>query len=503
MAKEKPVKREEAIINWFKKPDNAVLIGIITLAFVVRLYHFIITLNQPLWWDEAEYLAASKHFAFGIPYVVNPQRPPFFQMIAGFFLKIGLGEPSIKFFLVLIPSVFLVWAVYLLGKEMYNKKIGLIASFLTALSWTLLFWTSRMQPDYISMSFQVLAVFFMWKFWKNNKTLPIVLAGAFSAISFMFKVSGLLIPLIFAIFILGKDRLSAFKNKKYYYFAITFLLFLSPLFIWNFTQYGDPLATRKNYSPVLETNEPFKIVQNLTFYYLVTENVLFVLFILGLILGLKFLLYSDILLKDKKKIFNPDIFSVLVLIVVSLFYMFWIKETQDRWVFLWLPFIFFLTGKASLSIYDYLKKYGKVLSALLVLALLLIAGYSNYHHATTIIEGKKDSYEQIKQAGIWLKENSNPQDIIFSRSQPQMSYYSERKIVNFNSVDNPTPNLEDLNLLLDKYHPEYIMVSIYETNPVWMQDWIIQNQAKLTPVHALFADRSQQQATVVIYQISY
>ena len=36
---------------------NLMFFGIILIAFIIRLYYFIYTYNQPLWWDEAEYMS--------------------------------------------------------------------------------------------------------------------------------------------------------------------------------------------------------------------------------------------------------------------------------------------------------------------------------------------------------------------------------------------------------------------------------------------------------------
>ena len=167
---------------WLKKPDNAILAAILVLAIVVRLYFFFQTSGQTLWYDEADYMSTAKHWAFGIPYMLNVHRPPLFQLLDSFGFDFGLSEMWIKFLLVLLPSIVLVWLVYLLGKEMYNEKIGLIAAFLIAVSWTLLFWSMRFQPDYLSMCFSVLAVLFMWKFWKNGGTKNVIWAGIFALI---------------------------------------------------------------------------------------------------------------------------------------------------------------------------------------------------------------------------------------------------------------------------------------------------------------------------------
>ena len=126
---------KEAIKNWFKQKDNLLLFLVIFGAFIFRLIFFLQTYNQPVWWDEGEYLSMAKSFVYGIPFDFNPQRPfllPAF--IAGIF-AIGLGEAAARFITVVLPSLGAVIAMYFLGKEMYDKKVGIIASFLLAVFW--------------------------------------------------------------------------------------------------------------------------------------------------------------------------------------------------------------------------------------------------------------------------------------------------------------------------------------------------------------------------------
>jgi len=55
--------RRSKIFGWIKKPSNLAFIGVILFAIIVRFYYFWITKNQPLWWDEAEYMSTAKSFA--------------------------------------------------------------------------------------------------------------------------------------------------------------------------------------------------------------------------------------------------------------------------------------------------------------------------------------------------------------------------------------------------------------------------------------------------------
>ncbi|MEK6906843.1 MAG: glycosyltransferase family 39 protein [Nanoarchaeota archaeon] len=492
--------RKEKIRAWLKDKSNLIFLGIIIFSIIIRLYYFLMTKDQTVWHDEAEYLSMAKHFFFDVPYILNPQRIFLFPWITGLLFILGLSEQTIRFFLVIIPSIILVILVYLLGKEMFNKEIALIASLLTSVSWTLLFWTMRFQPDLISMCFQVLSILFMWKYWKNKKTSLIIYSSIFASLGFMFKVSGLLVPVIFFVFIFIKDKFSIFKNKDYWIFLAIFIIVLIPQLIYAHYAFGNSLALfGTTYTTSVVNDMPFGWY-NLNFYYLFTENILFILFLIGVLISLSFLTYLDILIKDKNKLLSAELFSILIFVIISSYYIFWIKGTDDRWVFLWLPFIFFIIGKALLFIYGYLKKYNKLFALIIILTLLGYGVYSQMNHVDELIKIKKDSYSQVKDAAFWIKENSESGDLILSASYPQTVYYSERKVQYYR----PTfENESSFNSFVNLNKPKFIVVSVFEYHDKWLLDWVDKNQYRLIIKKVYFADQEQKNALLIIYEINF
>ena len=170
--------------NQIKNKDLFYLIVILVAALIIRIFYLVISKGQVLWWDEAEYMSTAKHWAFGIPYNINEQRPPIFQLLAAGLLKFGFGETALKFLLVVLPSVALVWVTYLLGKEMFERKVGLIAAFGTSIVWSILFWSVRFQPDFFSVTLQMLALLFFWRFIKSNSPKLAIYTGLFSVVAF-------------------------------------------------------------------------------------------------------------------------------------------------------------------------------------------------------------------------------------------------------------------------------------------------------------------------------
>ena len=58
-------KREKNALKFVKK--HWIIILIILLAFSINFYYFLLTKNQPLWWDEAVYGVNANHLVYGAP----------------------------------------------------------------------------------------------------------------------------------------------------------------------------------------------------------------------------------------------------------------------------------------------------------------------------------------------------------------------------------------------------------------------------------------------------
>jgi len=100
-------------------------LGIVLLLIVsgiFYIYYYILTKNQAVWWDEAEYLLKAKNIAFSTPETGFWEgRPILFSIILAGLFKIGFSEGSIRL-LLLFVSIGTVWLVYLFGKKLYDEK---------------------------------------------------------------------------------------------------------------------------------------------------------------------------------------------------------------------------------------------------------------------------------------------------------------------------------------------------------------------------------------------
>src|SRR3989344_3878454 len=115
--------KKEKLKNLFTDKNKLILLAIIVFAFAIRLYYFFLTKNQPLWWDEADYMAYAKNLA-GIEngWIVTSAHNSIFPFIVSLFFKFGFSEVMIKFFVAFIPSIVLVLVTYFLCIEIFEDK---------------------------------------------------------------------------------------------------------------------------------------------------------------------------------------------------------------------------------------------------------------------------------------------------------------------------------------------------------------------------------------------
>lgn len=503
--------RDAKMKNWFienfwQNKTNLILLSIILATMIIRIFFFMqsTAAGQTLWWDEAEYMSQGLHYATGIPYLENPGRPPAFQYMIALCISFGLNENWIIFLLSLLPSVLVVVLVFILGSSMFNKRVGLIAATLLVVSWDFIFWSNRAQPDFLSLCCQVLAIFYFWEMLKKKSADPsasvtsdAIWAGVWSAAGFYFKVSALLIPAAFLIFILLKDKLKIFTKKEYWIYGISYIIAFLPYIVWSYVIFGQPLGFVQGYSPdMVDPNAGFAWNAILYFKFL-GLNVMSLLFIAGLVVCLKALLYLDIIIK--KNDLDIRLFIILIFLISLAFYIFYIRAIDDRWVFIWLPIMAILCGMVLDKIYQWTEQYGnwKWLSVIMIIGLLAWASYEQFNYAQDTINVKVGSYKDVKDAAIWMAQNSQPNDIIMSVSYTQTVFYSKRHVETFSTMDQKA--LEDY---VDKNHPIYIAVSIFEPHQPWVYNWV-QNNSRLFPVMGYFIDSAKTQPSLIIYKFNY
>jgi uncharacterized membrane protein len=146
------------------------ILVILVLGFLVRL----ITLNQSLWLDESINVLAAKNLPFWhfvTSYPVGDFHPPLYFGILWIWGHLfGFSEISVR-----MPSVIFgvatIYLTFLLGKELYNKKIGLVSALFIALNPMLVYYSQETRMYSLSAFSVVLCCYFFIKLLKGKKYL--------------------------------------------------------------------------------------------------------------------------------------------------------------------------------------------------------------------------------------------------------------------------------------------------------------------------------------------
>ncbi len=490
-----------------KNKEDIFLIIILLLAFFLRIKYF--NINTGIWWDEAEYLVMAKDFAFHPSWVDwSSARPMFLPLIWALFLKIGLGEISIRFFTEFIPSFGLVLLIYLIGTEIYNKKVGLISSFIYSVFWLSLFLTGRLLTEQTSLFFGLLSIYLFWKgYIKKEKNYYIYLSGIFMLVAVLirFPTGFILLPLV--LFLLIKDRLTFLKNKQIWLSVLITGLATIPYLVWNFIKFKSIFPAFQFYvtsevtSAIHQFSEPAYYIFKYPLTYLNWPLLIF--FIVGLIIILIDLtLGFDVIIKQTDKKYNEDLFVLLWILIPIFFFVFIYKYSEERYLLIILPAILFITSKGLLKVYEYIKKYNNIFAILLIFIILIYAGFQQYEQGKDLINVKKDTYLQVKEAALWIKENTPPDTRVhITANQMEFMAYAERKTSN-----GAGHNESDFYDRMKMFNPDYLIISYWYQKEVAYPDWFIkilqENTERYQPVIAFFVDKEKTQPGAIILKIN-
>jgi 4-amino-4-deoxy-L-arabinose transferase-like glycosyltransferase len=494
--------RKEKIKAWFKDPYNLLLTGLFVFIIILYLYYFFKIGQQPIWWDEGDYLAIAKVWAQNM---ATPEwwghfismRPLVLPLIWTVFLKTGFGEIFLRFFTELAPAILSIFLIYSLGTHLFNKKIGLISAFLISINWVFMFYSFRLLTDIPSLFFSALALYFFWAKYEKpriekNEEKPIYLwlAVALGVLSFLTRYIGVLTLVVIAFYLFATRRFSLFKDKNIWIALFVGLLFLSPYFIYSYLTQGSffPALSVYHGSQATAPHRPFAF-DTLTFHlpnFLGLFTLLF--FVLGFILLMEIFLYFDLILKQKEKTKNSLLFCFLSIVIPLVYFIFGIRAVDARYFIATAPLMFVVSALGVNFVAEKISNLsGKKLYPVIALIIIFIIAFQQLGAANQFIVSRIDSYKEIQEGGLWLKENTPKNAKIITASITQNQYYSERQSYDFYTNDTVWAGCTDMegrlsqnetcqqeteeafNRKIERIKPDYFVISVFE--PVFTPQW--------------------------------
>ena len=513
---DKKAELSSKILAWMKNPYNLILVLILLSAFIIRIYYLSMTYNQPLWWDEACYGSLAKnmisHMWEGTPLILGEThiRHPLFHILWSIFMRIGLNEEINRFLLEIIPSMFSIFFVFLIGKELYNKRIGIIASFIFSILWIHLFYVNRILVHMPELAFLFVSIFFFIKATKNEFNSKYFGLSLFLlSIATLVRYTNGMIFFVYLIMLFVNKKF-LIKDKKFWVYGILGLLPILIFFLINQIYYGNPFPALLggnyiNTNPSGLEKVPFYwgFLDYITIYLstnsfsniLNVNNILFSLLFLSFLFGVfisifeLFLGYTLILKNDKLK---NSLFLLLIIAIILSFFIFYLRAGEDRYLF---PASISLVCFSAIGLdkfYIFLKKYNKILAILVILAILLIGFYGQIRFGDSLIKNRMESFLQIRQGFEWVSQNT-PSDAVFIGNgiEPYLIYYAERKHLTMPENISQADEIEKA---------DYLVVHAFTPQASYINDYLQSNKDKWNPINAWFFDKNQQQPAFVIYK---
>lgn len=241
--------------DWFKRNWQITLL--LVVATFLRFYK-LATLPPGLHPDEAanglDVISMIEKGKFAAIYDTNGPREALFLYLQGIFVWIGhtfhiasLDYTPLSLRIApAIIGVITVWALYLLGKELYSKNVGLFAAVaLTVSAWHIQFSRNGFRAIMAPLALTLLFYFFI-KAYREGKLKYYVATGVTFALGFYTYLSFRMAPLVLIallIFILVKDKKFLSKNwKNISWMAVAFFVVMIPMFIHFYHVPGDMLG---------------------------------------------------------------------------------------------------------------------------------------------------------------------------------------------------------------------------------------------------------------------
>jgi uncharacterized membrane protein len=163
--------------------ENYFLFVILFLSAILRVYHIDF---QSLWIDEiSTMIQATPHLSFTDTYehlLKLDLQPPLYFYILKYLFKIFSYTAIVMRLFSAFLGVAGVWAIYLLGKELFHKKVGLYAALLMCLNYFHIYYSQEGRPYAFLILFTILSFYGLIRFIKNSSYKNAIYYGVLSSL---------------------------------------------------------------------------------------------------------------------------------------------------------------------------------------------------------------------------------------------------------------------------------------------------------------------------------
>jgi len=422
------------------KRAHLVKYEIFILLVVYFLFHLGLYIYFPsLIWDEAAYLANAKSFFIGSNYNESFRSPLLSLLIALVWLITGEQVIIAKIISILF-TLGCVYLTYIIGKAYFNKK-SIFLSVLFSIAPLMLYWGNKVYTDIPSLFFILLSFYLIQK-------KKVFFSGISLGLSFLIRYSASLFGLSALIFLIFKK-----KYKESIIFILGTLILLSPWLIHNQIEHKNPIYGALIYvRNVGGWTDPFK------------EPAYFQIINLISVLG-PLLIFLPFGIKSFLKK-NDGLLTFIHISIFLIVFTFFFNLKLVRYYIMILPFLYLLVYEGFWVLRVKMKSH-ITLDLLIILScfILVLPIFPQYYTDNV-------RWQTIEQSVMYLKENTNQNDLIISNFWPYFGYFINAEAMS---------TWDDVDYLVRTYYPRYVVyhdkfgleVKINET---WMPKRIFSNR---------------------------
>lgn len=218
-------------INLKQIKKHWALLTILAVAAMLRFYG--LDFQSP-WLDELHTLIETnpeltyKEF---YDLMLNSEQMPhlYYVLVRAFNMIFGVSLFGIRAFSALIGTTS-VYAIFLLGKELYSKKAGYIAAIFLAINSTHIFYSQEIRPYILLCLFTCVSFLFLIKFSKKQTTKQAVYYGLFAGLMISTHFFGLFVLVsqlvLMAIFLISSEDIKRFVKLSSISGGVILLMFI-------------------------------------------------------------------------------------------------------------------------------------------------------------------------------------------------------------------------------------------------------------------------------------
>ncbi len=405
--------------------------------FLFSLFLFFVYLSfydNVLWWDEAEYMTLARNllkdltqFTLFEKYTALFKPPLLPYLLSIVFRFTGFNEIVAK----LIPPLFGVltlFVLYVFSIKIFRKEsLAFLTVIFLAINPLFIRMSTLILSDIPFLFFTTLSLYFFYEA-LNKKNYYFIYSGIFGGLSALARYQGFIILIIYAVFIclytLVKRNRDLIKNKYVWFLPIVFILTFSPWILFSYFTRGNPLQFY--YDQIWAGS--WHGSQPVTYYLFkfssgILTPPLFILFIVGVLIGVRkyFKQYS------------------LLLLWISVFFIIFssVGHKEERYLIEILPLcsIFITLGISKIWKLKLLNVKSSN-TKWFILFFIIILAFTYQGSIYYFKNANLSSRLAIKEASLYLNENTPEDSIIITNSLGTLGYYSERKSIRYLDYQN-------------------------------------------------------------------